>query len=293
MTTKTELTSFPALAKTLGCSAVYIKREDTNISGSHKDRAISHMLSSYIEAGVQEFVISSSGNATISAASYIANHAPGKTLHLFISPNISESKLERLDAAIQGTRGIHIHESQRAKSEAIAFAKEYEAQLIRMSQDDSALEGYKQLGTELTEQLNAVQVSGPVDVFVPTSSGTTAQGIHEGASTLKVHIVQTTKCNIMAREFDATAEKTETSLAHAIVDQVAHRKPQVIAAVQESGGAGWVISDTELEQAKKVLEDHTDIVMPSYDALLSLAGLIKARATGTEIATAVLVFTGK
>lgn len=297
----TSLISVPTLAQLVGCGHVYIKREDQNPSGSHKDRALWGMIDAYQKKGVSEFVVSSSGNAAISTAYFVrstndTNSDTKKheiTLHIFISPNISESKLERLDAIIQNASNIHIHESKRAKSDAIKFAQEYEYQLLRTSVDDVALAGYAELGKELDAQLTEEHVAGSVDVFVPTSSGTTVQGIHQGSQTLRMHIVQTTKCNVIAKQFDTQFEPSETSHAKAIVDTIAHRKDAVTKAIQEGGGAGWVISDKELEEAKDVLERHTDIAMPSYDALLSLAGLIKARGTGREISTVVLVFTGK
>ena len=49
---------------------VLVKREDANVTGSHKDRGIWPLLDFYRKKKIEKFAISSSGNAGISAAHY-------------------------------------------------------------------------------------------------------------------------------------------------------------------------------------------------------------------------------
>ena len=59
----TPLESFPALATRFNLDNIYLKREDNNPTGSHKDRGLAYHLSYYIKKGYRDFVISSSGNS--------------------------------------------------------------------------------------------------------------------------------------------------------------------------------------------------------------------------------------
>jgi len=305
----TPLEKYPELAQAVEVENLFIKREDLNPSGSHKDRAIWSMLEHYYKQGIKHFVISSSGSAAIAAA-YFGSHIKNLKLNIFISPRMSADKKQRLDKIIKDNHNIKLQISDRAKTEAIRFARDNKHQLVRTSTDDLALAGYNRLGEELNRQLiEQGSDVGYFDIFIPTSSGTTLQGLfeylrtqnHHGnirandtmKSLLRLHIVQTTKVNIIAREFDQDFEQNDTSLASAIVDTIGHRKDDVVKATKDSGGSGWVISDSQLQKARGLAEKNTGIENPSWDSLLSLAGLIKAKKQGLAIKNAIILFTGK
>lgn len=301
--TPTPLEEYSELAAELGLQRLFIKREDMNPSGSHKDRAIWSMLDHYYGSGEREFVISSSGNAAVSASYYLKNNkiANDIKLNVFVSPKMPDDKKQRLNELLTDT--IVIHESSRAKSDAIKFAKENNFQLLRTSTDNLALDGYGILAGEISEQLSHIN-SANVDIFIPTSSGTTLQGMYQGLKAhlpirankkmmYHLHMVQTTKIHPIAKEFDREFEPSDSSHSFAITDTIAHRKGEVEHAVKSSGGSGWVVSDQELESARTLLEEKTDVKNASWDSLLSLAGLQKALKQGSSIENAVLMFTGK
>lgn len=306
----TPLEEYPQLAQVLGLRQLLIKREDKNPSGSHKDRALWPMLAHYLKEGKSEFVLSSSGNAAISAVYYLADTTQldfsDWKLDIFISPYINQDKNKRLEEAVSSNENIIIHKSLRPKSEAIKLAKEKNYQLIRPSTDDLALLGYQQLAQEIHQQLEPYgQTMSKHDnyswhIFVPTSSGTAVQGLYEGFKKLLInnyqfslHLVQTSKVNIIAREFDQNFKPASNSLASAIVDTIGYRRDRVIKAVKESGGSGWVISDEELKRAEGFLAENTNLQGASWDSLLSLAGLIKAVDKNQPVKNVILLFTGK
>jgi len=90
----------------------YLKREDSNPTGSIKDRSLSPQIDHLIAANFHSAVISSTGNAAISAQYYCAiNRLP---LTVFVSPKIHPAKLKLIN---------HPQISSRPVSAAFKFAK--------------------------------------------------------------------------------------------------------------------------------------------------------------------------
>lgn len=279
---KTPQQSYPELAREIGISELYLKREDLHTYGSHKGRSIPLMIKLHAKAGKNSFAISSSGNAALAAILAVQNHNRNNpnnrvSLRIFIGNNIDAEKKQRLISEITDTQAITIEQVERPKQTVFQLEKEGAITSLRQSTDDTALQGYAELATELNkiENLQAI--------FIPTSSGTTAQGLGIAFSQLsqkpQIHIVQTASCHPIAQEFDTAFTPTETSLAGAIVDMVAHRKKEVMTAVRESHGSGWIISDTELQETKDLVKKHTGLSL-SYNSILSIAGLKKAVSCG-------------
>jgi threonine synthase len=297
----------PALQKLLELERVFIKREDLNPTGSFKDRSLAFQLSVYKQKGEKNFIISSSGNAAISAISY--SQLFNTKIHVFVSKFIQKDKLNRLlakvgikgfnkealqtEEAIEVRKGnVMLHFSKRAKSDSFKFEKKSKFKNLRGSKDDLAIEGFKTLGFELQEQAAEAD-----SVFIPCSSGTSAMGIYKGYTERKtkcpqIHVVQNSRINPIASFFDKEFLTSKSSLASAIVDRVAHRKNEVIKAIQDTGGSGWVVSDNEINTAKALMKLHCDIEI-SFDAALSLAGLIKALASGYNVKRPILIISGK
>ncbi|MGI5826816.1 MAG: pyridoxal-phosphate dependent enzyme, partial [Patescibacteria group bacterium] len=67
-----------------------LKREDLNPTGSLKDRGMTFLVSLAGSKGLRDLVLSSSGNAAISAANYCK--LAGLNLNVFVSPKITEGK---------------------------------------------------------------------------------------------------------------------------------------------------------------------------------------------------------
>jgi threonine dehydratase len=263
------------LAKKLGILDFYLKREDLHPYLSHKGRSIPLMIDEAIAKNTDKFVISSSGNAALAAALYIKqknNNGQKLSLEIFIGPNISQSKKNKLTEIAD--ENIIIKKSPRPLREALLSSKK-NGYLLRQSTSSSALVGYFDLAKELLEIKNLKAV------FFATSSGTSAEGVakyflNQGRDDISIHIVQTTNCHPIASLLGEHCEiKEKEILADAIVDKVAHRKDGIlIEMIRKSRGAGWIASNILIKEAINILEKHNIKVTPN--GALSFAGLIKA-----------------
>lgn len=268
-----------ALAAALDLSGeLYLKREDLHPYGSHKGRSIPLMIKEYHKQGIRHFVISSSGNAALAAICAVAQHNKNKPndplrLDVFIGKKIPAEKLQSLQKEIGNSTGITLDQVDNPKQHAFQLEKAGETKNLRQSTDDLALAGYQELTTELDK------IPDLAAIFIPTSSGTTAQGLGIAFKHLthkpQIHIVQTTSCHTIAEHWNTTAPATDTSIAGAIVDQVAHRKKKVIETIIESQGSGWIVTDEEISEAMLKVKQTEDIKI-SPNSALSVAGLNKA-----------------
>lgn len=310
----TPLESYPELASLLGLASLHLKREDLNPTGSHKDRCLAFQMSKYIEDGQTELVISSSGNSAISAIAYSKQcRECGVRLHVYLSYKTPISKIERLNKYLDNENLINhtlvigssiicdnviIHIEDRPKVMAFRFAKKNNLPFLRGSTDDFAIEGFKTIAFEIFEKAKFID-----SLFIPTSSGTTAKGIYEGFKMLRfelpsedtwkipaIHIAQTSKIHPIAKEFDKEFSPSETSIAKAIVDRVAHRKSEILEEIIDTDGFGWVLDDEEIKEGVRVLRNAG--VDCSEEGGLAMAALLKALKKGVQIDNPVVVITG-
>jgi len=272
---KTPQQTYTPLNEALGCE-VFLKREDLHKYKSQKGRSIPIMIKRYAKDGHTHFVISSSGNAAIAAALAAQNHNRNNpqlpiTLDIFIGQNIDPKKQQILERECNGD-GIIIKQVERPKQHAFQIDKSGEAKSLRQSTDDLALEGYLSLAQDLSKIPNLQAV------FVPTSSGTTAQGLALGFKELgkeiQIHVVQTTSVHPISDEFDSV-ESSEDSDAGAIVDKIAHRKAALVDEIKTSGGHGWIVTNDQIKNARRLVRETTKIDI-SANSALAVAGLQKA-----------------
>jgi len=250
-----------------------LKREDKNPNGSFKDRSLAYQLSKHISDGVKKFCISSSGNAAISAYAY--SKLSDISLDIFISSKLSSEKLSKLE-------GAKLHISDNPKSDCIQFSNETGALNLRGSVDDNAYIGYYSLAEEISE----LDIDS---IFIPTSSGNAALGIHQGLKMLSKHIpiyiIQTTKVCPIASLYDKEFTKTDNSIVTCITDRVCKRKDQIVDLIKDSCGSGIVISDEEVLEASKKYS------LP-INSSISITGFSKALKKGYTIKRPLLVISG-
>lgn len=281
-----------------GDRELFLKREDLNPTGSHKDRSLCFQLSAHISDGVDHFAISSSGNSVISAVSLVKDR-PDITLDIFLPTKLSDAKKTRLEAVaavsldtdreIFQHNNLIFHFSTKPLSDSIKASRTSGAKLIRGSQDPYAVEGFKSLGYEILEQRPEV-----TDIFIPVSSGTTlvgvAKALTELGTSVRVHACQTEAVNLIAREFDKDFTPADDSIADSIVDKIGHRRAEVINAVRSSRGGGWVIADSEIGKAQDFLSSNG--IHCSADGALALASYKKAEKNGWEMTVPVCIISG-
>lgn len=263
---------------------IIFKREDQNPTGSLKDRGMAYQISRSFSQGARELVLSSSGNAAISAAAYC--RLAKIKLHVFVSTKINLQKLEKIRQL-----GAEVMLSARPVSEAIRFSKETGFLNLRPSTQDDGLEGYKSLAFEIHRNLGKVD-----SIFIPVSSGTALVGMAEGYKTLgylpQLNLVQTTAVCPLAGLFDKDYKVSKVSLADALVARIVPRKKEILKLVEDSGGGGWVISDEQIRQAAKKLGNLG--ISTSAEGAAALAAIWKAKKKGKDLGEKVVcLLTGK
>jgi len=294
------------LATMLGVQNIHIKREDLNPSGSHKDRTIAYQMSAHMQNGAKSFVLSSTGNAAISAIMY--SKFLNIDLHIFLSPKLVQSKVIRLEQILEKPLNLTgegqvieidnyvFHISKRPVSDSVKYAKTTNSVLLRASTDPYAIEGYKTIAFELIKQVPQAK-----EIFIPVSSGTAAIGIYEGYKQLndvmsleidipEIHIVQTSKINTLAREYDKDFEKTEDSVINSITDKIGHRKKQIDKVIKNSNGWGWVVNDEQILKAESLLRFAN--INVSTEGAMTIAAIKKAISFGKTPENPVCIVTG-
>ncbi len=280
------------LTETLSTS-IYLKREDLHPLKSHKGRSIPFMIDHYISQGIHSFTISSSGNAAIAAALHVhaLNAAGGSTpvaLEIYVGENINSEKLSDLQSL--AGNGVKIEQKERPR-QATLEATQRGLQSLRQSADPIALKGYESLAQELLE------IADLAAVFIGSSSATTAQALGEffaqSGRKIQIHVVQTTLCNTIVESFEQKTpiiQSEETSLADAIVDNIALRKMPVTKIIQETGGYGWITDNDYLTRAVDLLKQAD--IQSTANGALGVAGLMLARKSGWKWSGSVVCVVG-
>lgn len=270
-----------SLGKALGIEALYFKREDLHPYGSHKGRSIPVMIDHYIKEGERRFALSSSGNAALAAALHVQKINQGATkadvsLEIYVGPHADPHKVAKLKEC--SSSEIRIMGKERPL-QALTQAVKQGVRSLRQSQDEIALKGYKALAQELEEVPNLGAI------IIGTSSGTTAQALASYFTKHKlpvqIHIIQTSSCHPMSAAFEPYSGPHEQSIAGAIVDTVAFRKPVLIPLIEESGGRGWTVTNEEITAAQELVKKHSGLEI-STNSALSVAGLMQATTVGWD-----------
>lgn len=239
---------------------IYFKREDISQTGSAKDRAIPHQINSLVSNGFNSAVISSTGNAAISAQYYCTQK--NISLTVFVSPNTPKEKL----ALIKNYRI-----SLKPVSDAIKFSKANNSYLLRQSTDEAALKGYSELGREVIEQLPDI-----TSIFFPVGSGATLVGVSSVLPTkVKVFAIQSAFNCPITKEFSPHFTPESKNLTDALTAKFVPLKPRVRSIIKNSGGSGLVITNKEIIDAQQKLESYG--INSSNEGGLALAGLLKTK----------------
>lgn len=303
----TPQTEAPELAKKLGVPAIFLKREDLHPYGSHKGRSIPYMIDVKCGEGVTHFAISSSGNAALAAIRHIKklnalkdkNGTAPLFLSIFIGEHIEDGKRATLENEASSDPHIKIETSRRPLQSLLQFISGTKNASLRQSLDDTALVGYESLAQELASIPNLS------DIFIATSSGTTAQAISQyfvsHTISTRIHVVQTTSVSPIAQEISKNAHtypsgapsSPEESLAKAIIDKVAHRRLAVTTAIQATNGTGIIATNKDITGAQKLLKETASLETTANGAL-SLAGLIASLKKGSSFkGTIACIISGK
>ena len=223
---------------------VFLKREDKNITGSAKDRAIDLQT----DQKMTQAVISSTGNAAISAQ-YFCNLKKIK-LTTFVSPKTDPKKLKLINNPIVTSQPI---------SASFKFSKQNQAYFLRQSTDPIALLGYQKIGQEIMVQCPQI-----TSLFIAVGSGTTLLGISQAISkSVKIFAVQPASHCPIASHFDHEFQPETESITDALHAKLLPLKQKVIDACY----SGVVIQNQDIVPA----------IDTSAEGNLAYAGYLKAK----------------
>jgi threonine synthase len=248
----------------------YFKREDLNKTGSAKDRAIIKQIKEIKKRKLDQAVISSTGNAALSAAYFCQEN--NIKLTIFLSPKVNLKKLKLLK---KYSHKIEI--SKKPISGAIKFSKNNPAYLLRQSTDPVALIGYQQIATEIKQQLPQI-----TSLFVPVGSGTTLLGVSQQLpDNIKIFAVQSAANCPLAKKFDSNYRSEKQLLTDALSAKFLPQKNKVIKTIKNRNSSAFVIQNQNIIETDTFLKKNK--IKTSLEGALALAGLFKAQKNNVEI----------
>lgn len=275
--------SAPDIAKDLGFKELIFKREDLNPNGSHKDRLLAYQVSRAKENGEKVLIVSSSGNAAVSAAAYC--RLAVIKLFVFVSPKTDKEKIARIADFGHSTAlraGATIIVSRHARTLADLASKKFKIKNLRPSVDENSYYGLKSIAFEIFEHCGAVDA-----IFIPTSSASTILGIAEAfrdliklgeiGKTPEIYAVQTSKIHPIAENFDKNFIFEKESLARGIVSKniPPEKLAKILKIIKNSNGGGAVVSNIEILKAEKILKKNN--IETGCESAAGFAGAIKLK----------------
>ncbi|MFH1567563.1 MAG: pyridoxal-phosphate dependent enzyme [Gemmatimonadota bacterium] len=246
----------PLVPLQVGPHAALAKCEYTLPSGSYKDRGAALLISWLKEAGVEEAVEDSSGNAGAALAAYAAR--AGLRLKVFCPRTAAAGKLAQI-----GLYGAELVRVEGPRPRATAALLEY----LETSGSVYAshlwqplfLEGVRTLAYEIAEQL---AWQAPECVVCPVGAGSVLLGLHWGFGDLlragridrlpRLVAVQAAGTAAVAAAWERGAGRVDPvaapqpTIAEGIALPAPVRDRQVLEALRQSGGAAVTVSEAQI-----------------------------------------------
>ena len=277
----TPLQPWPELAEELGLTSLSLKREDHNPGHSHKDRGLLYQVVRHraAAAGPRTFVISSSGNAAISAAA--ACRATGDRLIAFVAPSTAPSKRARLEQS-----GAVVLVCSKPLNFARYAARVFGLVNLRGTADRIAPIGYRALAAELLEQDPTLQ-----DVLTFASSGTSARGLLDGFAALGASVavwaVQAGVCLGIARALSPDLPDEPDNPAGRLGIRNPPDAADLAAALVAGGGGALVVRRHEVHAMADRMEDRALRTSAEGAAVLAAVRSAAPRLAGRRIAAVI------
>jgi threonine synthase len=285
----------PLIARTLHGGRALLKCEWFMPTASFKDRGASVMLSLLRAQGVRSVLEDSSGNGGAAVAAYAG--AGGMAATIMAPSSTSPAKTVQMRAhgaevtLVPGTR-------QDTSTAAMQFGGE--AFYASHNWHPFFLHGTKTLAYELWEDLG---FRAPDHIIIPCGAGSNVLGCEIGFSELlragqidrmpKLWAAQPAHCGpIAAAALGVAAGPVLPTIAEGTAIAAPIRLPEVVGALQASGGGGVLISEVEIAEALLGLAGIGVYVEPTCaQASAAFAKLLESGSIAPNDVT-VLVLTG-
>lgn len=257
----TPLTPAPRLGARLGMTALSIKDESVNPTGSFKARGMAAAVSMAKQLGATKLAVPSAGNAAGALAAYAAR--AGLEAFIFMPRDTPRANVVECQYA-----GAHVELIDGLITDCgaeVARRKEAEGWFdVSTLKEPYRVEGKKTLGYELAEQLAWTL---PDVVVYPTGGGTGLIGMWKafdemermgliGAKRPRMVSVQAAGCAPMVRAFEA-GERFAAEFPNAATTASGLRVPKAVGdflildAVRASGGTAVAVADEEMIEAAR------------------------------------------
>ncbi len=251
---------------------IYIKDERQGPTSSFKDRQAALAVTALRQAGINELVLASTGNAAAAYAAYCAR--AGIKLWLFLTSLVPAEKMR--EAALYGAEVVKVSGTyDETKQVAAEFARRKGIYLDKGARGIPGKESMKTLGYEIAEQLGLQMSEGVPGRFVApdwyiqaVSGGIGPLGAFKGFSELfqmgmidkipKLGVIQAAGCAPMVEAFCAGKAQADPVVPKTLITVLATGDPgmsyvQLRKAILAHGGAMLAIEDGETFAAMRKL----------------------------------------
>jgi len=270
-----------------GLHNVYIKDERPSATGSFKDRAASICISNWVEDGVKEMAISSTGNVAASFAAYSAR--AGIRLWIFMPEKVNTTKYT--EVLFYGHNVVKVEGNY---DQAGVMAKRF-AQAKGIAADPGIRsplrrESMKALAFEIAEDLGW---DVPDWYIQAVSGGIGPLGVWKGFRELydlglthkmpKIACIQASGCAPMAQAFLLDSDEIFEVKPHTEIETLTTGRPAgyplIYKVVKDSGGHIGSVEDDEAFAAQELLA-QTEGVFAESAAAVAFGGLIRMAKEG-------------
>lgn len=278
--------------------SLWLKLEYTNPTGSYKDRGVSMVVSKLVEAGIQDVVEDSSGNAGASLAAYTSR--AGIHCRIFVPASHSSAKMKQIEA--YGADLVPVPGSRKDTSDAAMTAAQ-NTFYASHAHSPYFVAGCKTMAYEMWEQMGGKL---PDAVFSPCGQGSILIGLYQGFRELvdsgfafgmpKLIAVQADACAPVATAFQQGKEspipvaQAGNTIAEGIKIGNPVRGKELLRILGETNGAAISVADDATAAAVQDLNHHGFFVEPT--SAVTLAGYRAYIKENPVPGSAVLVLTG-
>ena len=271
-----ELTRF---SQAIGITKVYAKLENTNPTGSFKDRGSSVMIGAISSAGIKDIVEDSSGNAGASVAAYAAR--ANISTHIFVPESAPKAKIDQITVY-----GATVHKVPGHRDNATKKAHDFVSQtgFLYASHNINPyfLEGTKSFAFELVDQLKN---NLPDHIVIPVGNGSLLIATYLTLKHLKnlgsitrvpkLHAIQSERFMPIVAEVNDTQwqfDQNATTVACGIASSNPPRLKQILTSINEFNGSAASVTEESILGYRSLLAESEGIYMePTSSA--AFAGL--------------------
>ena len=284
------------LSDKMGFSALYLKDDGANPTGSLKDRA-SYLVAAFARKNdITEVVVASTGNAGSSMAGIGAS--AGLNVKLFLPKNAPSAKMVQ---ALQ--YGAKVILAEKNYDQAFYFSLEYSKRYGGMNRNTAynpmTIEGKKTVSLELFNQLG----KPPDHIFLSVGDGVILSGVYKGFRDLLklgmiekipvIHAIQASGSSAIYRAmnsgvFDA---KSSSTVADSIAVDIPSNGYLAIKNLKTFGGQCILVTDEEILSAQKELSSVYGMFSEPASAA-AYAGFLKQKEKIESKKTCVVLLTG-